>query len=474
MSAPRVVLQARTTSTRLPAKALLPIAGMPSAVLAAKRAACDGLDLVFATSVDATDDALAAAAAVARLKVFRGSRDDVLGRYAAAVADLADEDLVIRVTGDDPVPDGDFLRALVAARAKRGVEMLFSLSPADGLPHGVAAQAFSVGALRRADRSARLDFEREHVGPWLVRNLTSAVFDDFAALDAGHLRCTLDTPDDYFDLRRLFEGIADPVGAPWRTLVERLWAQSPWQGMPFRFLRGKPGGDPGVERLGVLLPDLTGLDAADAGGAVAAIRHAIRCGATHIVTAPGTGAAALGRALAQGWSGRANAILRLPPPPPDLPRARLGDWLDIVLLGACRDLALPRIHTAVIAPPAGARGAALIEHLMRRSGDGWLRHVGVAPDTPAAARRWIKQDGVDHIELACGPGDFAARGLASALAARPDTMLVARPRPGTPDQALVAACLGQPWAQGVAVGLSGVENWNRVVAAARAARLREG
>ncbi len=243
MTALRVVLQARTTSTRLPAKALLPIAGMPSAILAAKRASRgsvhstsrgsvhsttrDGLDLVFATSTDPTDDLLAAAATAAGLKVFRGAKDDVLGRYAAATADMADDGVVIRITGDDPVPDADFLRALVASRARRGVEMLFSMSPADGLPHGVAAQAFGVAALRRADTEAKLDFEREHVGPWMVKHLTSAVFDDYLALDLGHLRCTLDTLDDYFTLQNLFTGIADPIGTPWRDLVDKLDAQNP-------------------------------------------------------------------------------------------------------------------------------------------------------------------------------------------------------------------------------------------------------
>ena len=239
--------------------------------------------------------------------------------------------------------------------------------------------------------------------------------------------------------------------------------------MPFRFLRGKPGGDPGVERLGALLPDLSALGTHVGDEGVAAIRGAIRCGATHIIAAPGSQARLLGAALAQGWSGRASTILRLQPPE-SLPRADQADWLDIALLGACRDLALPRLHTVLLAPPPGARGIAVIEHLARRRGDGWLRHIGIAAETAALARRWIKHDVVTHIELACGPDDFAVRGLASAMAARPELMVVARPRPGAPDDSLLAYCLAQRWAQGAVVDLSGVEAWNRLVDAARAAR----
>jgi spore coat polysaccharide biosynthesis protein SpsF len=444
----RVILQARTTSTRLPAKALLPLAGIPSAILAARRAAKDGLDLVFATSTDRTDDQLAALAAAAGLKVFRGAKDDVLGRYAAAAADMAEDDVVIRVTGDDPVPDGEFLRLLAAARERRGLDMLFSLSPADGLPHGVAAQAFTVGALRRADREATLGFEREHVGPWLVKHLKSGVFDDHGLRDLGHLRCTLDTLDDYFELQDLFAGVADPVGISWRDLVARLEAAGSWRAMPFRYLRGKPGADPGVERLGALVPEI-GDTQPDT------IRQAIRCGATHIVAVPREPLRRLGRALAGGWGGRAAPILRLPPPPQGLTGARLGDWLDIALLEAGRDLGGVPLHTVLLPEPARARGAAMIEHLLHGQADGLVRHLGVTVAGTAAARRWLKRSEIACIELMPAAGEAVASSLAVALAQRPEVMLLARPGVAAEAQATV-------------VPLSSAENWAALVEGARA------
>ncbi|MGH3428452.1 MAG: hypothetical protein ACRD3Q_09135, partial [Terriglobales bacterium] len=60
-SSPRVVavLQARTSSGRLPAKVLLPINATPVAVLAALRAGRGGLEVRLATSTDSTDYSLA-------------------------------------------------------------------------------------------------------------------------------------------------------------------------------------------------------------------------------------------------------------------------------------------------------------------------------------------------------------------------------------------------------------------------------
>ncbi len=197
------------------------------------------------------------------------------------------------------------------------------------------------------------------------------------------------------------------------------------------------------------------------GVAPAVIHQVIRGGATHIVTAPGMAARALGTGLANGWSGRAAVILRLAPPA-DLARARLGDWIDLTVLGACRDLGIARLHTVLLPDPAGARGAAMLDHLRDAQSRGVFRHLGIAVVTPAAAHKWLKRSEMTHIELAT---DRPARGLAAALAARPEVMMVARP----PVDGLKDA-LGQAWAQGAVMPLPSLTAWPSLIDAARMAR----
>ena len=50
------IMQARTSSQRLPGKALLPVNDLPMAILAATRALNSFSDLVVATSSDKSDD----------------------------------------------------------------------------------------------------------------------------------------------------------------------------------------------------------------------------------------------------------------------------------------------------------------------------------------------------------------------------------------------------------------------------------
>ena len=64
----RYVLQARLSSSRLPGKALLPIGGHPTVVLAALRAGRAGVPVVVATSTGPDDDRIADAATRAGLK----------------------------------------------------------------------------------------------------------------------------------------------------------------------------------------------------------------------------------------------------------------------------------------------------------------------------------------------------------------------------------------------------------------------
>jgi hypothetical protein len=240
--------------------------------------------------------------------------------------------------------------------------------------------------------------------------------------------------------------------------------------MPFRFLRGQPGAEATVERLGAIVPDADIFDGLDDVAAVATLRQVIRCGATHIVAAPGHGARITGAALAQGWNGRAAAILRLPEAPAQLARQHLADWADIAILDGLRQLGLPRAHSLLFAPPTGARGVALADHLELRQAEGWFRHLGVAVDTPAAARHWLKREIVTLVELDCGPESYTAPGLAPALDVRPEAMMLARPR--GEDVSGLKGALSQGWAQGAVTGIATAESLAGLVEAARAARPR--
>lgn len=221
MSSTRVVIQSRLSSTRLPGKAMLDVAGMPLIELVARRASRGGHDVVLATSNEPYDERIARRVEAAGIRVVRGSLHDVLGRFGAASADLNPDDRVVRLTGDNPLVDGDLVDELLVAMDRSGHR--YGRVDIEQVPEGLGAEAFTVADLRQACARAQTPYDREHVTPWLRRTLGELLFvPEGAPTDLLAHRTTVDTLADYVRVAALFDEVPDPVAAPWRELTARL------------------------------------------------------------------------------------------------------------------------------------------------------------------------------------------------------------------------------------------------------------
>lgn len=219
----RIVLQARTTSTRLPGKALLPLAGIPSALLVAQRAARNGDDLVLATSEDPSDDYLAKIFQQAGIEVVRGPLDDVLRRFVMATDDLEPEELCVRITADNPFPDADFIHAVAEKFEQQGLDYASAEMFSDWtLPYGLSAEIFTVNRLRLTHEEAQFIGDREHVTPLMRKGFRSDLKVPPESGPGSLPRCTMDTIGDYLTLLQFFETVDDPIMTPWQELVEEF------------------------------------------------------------------------------------------------------------------------------------------------------------------------------------------------------------------------------------------------------------
>jgi len=197
-----VLLQARFGSQRLPGKVLEPIAGATLLAHCVRRlqAAVVG-PVVVATTTLAVDDAVAAEARRLNVSVFRGSAEDVLGRFVGAMRGARAE-FVVRATADNPAVDpGSALRlveALRAARADHAVE--------EDLPYGCTVEAMTASALREAAARTMDPFDREHVTPYIRRagsGFKCLTLSAPPGVRRPDLRFTVDTPADLAYMRRV-------------------------------------------------------------------------------------------------------------------------------------------------------------------------------------------------------------------------------------------------------------------------------
>jgi len=221
----RVILQSRLSSSRLPGKALLTIAGYPIVILSAKRLMMKNSQLVIATSIHSSDDPIVREANRHKISVFRGSLNDVLGRYTRCVDDLDDSDLCIRVTADNVLPNYEFLEQLIYKKNKYNFDYLSGSYASGGkLPFGLEAEIFSVKILREANQKASTKYDREHVTPFIIRKYKPSIMidSDKKTKDLSHLRCTIDTYEDYCRVLSLFDNIENPISISWQELLNKL------------------------------------------------------------------------------------------------------------------------------------------------------------------------------------------------------------------------------------------------------------
>jgi spore coat polysaccharide biosynthesis protein SpsF len=205
------IVQARMGSSRLPGKVLMSLGGTSVLgwVLRAARESNVLDDLVVATTVEAVDDEVVAAAERFDVEVVRGPVDDVLSRFDQALGDRP-VDAVARFTADCPLLDPALIAAAVNSwKAAPWLDYVSTAMPRR-LPRGMDVEVVRAEVLRSlAQRSSLPAYHRTHVTSAIYsepegRQLLGLAF----APDASDLRVTLDTADDW----RLIQALVDKLG----------------------------------------------------------------------------------------------------------------------------------------------------------------------------------------------------------------------------------------------------------------------
>ena len=161
------ILQARTSSTRLPGKVLKPILGKPMLERQLDRLArVRQIDkLVVATSEGPDDNALAELCDRIGFKCFRGSLNDVLDRFYQT-AKIYNARNIIRLTGDCPVADPQIIDEIISHYLSGNFDYVSNtIEPT--YPDGLDAEVFRYECLEQAWHKAKLPSQREHVTPFI-------------------------------------------------------------------------------------------------------------------------------------------------------------------------------------------------------------------------------------------------------------------------------------------------------------------
>ena len=223
------IIQARMGSSRLPGKVLLDIAGEAMLARVVKRCqrALSVDQVVVATSDEPADDAVESFCLAQDYLHFRGSLHDVLDRYYQA-ARRFEASIVVRITADcpliDPVVIDQVVDALFGGQPAPQWDFTANRLPPPwkrSYPIGLDVEVCTFAALEKTWKEAKEVHQREHVMPYLYEQegrFRVLVLDHMP--NYGHLRWTVDTPEDLALIRQIYARFDGKDDFSWLEVID--------------------------------------------------------------------------------------------------------------------------------------------------------------------------------------------------------------------------------------------------------------
>jgi len=215
------ILQARMSSSRLPGKVLKQIKDKPILWYEIKRILkSKKIDkLVLATSTESSDDVLEEFAKEIGIECFRGDLKNVLKRYYDCAIQYK-ADTIIRLTGDCPVIDPEVIDNVIKCYEKNKVDYA-SNTINRTFPDGLDVEVFSFETLKKMFENAQKNEEKEHVTKYIFNHLDKfKVCNHENDIDYSYMRWTLDTIDDFYFFKSIYENVED-IYFSWKFLLSK-------------------------------------------------------------------------------------------------------------------------------------------------------------------------------------------------------------------------------------------------------------
>lgn len=207
------VIQARTGSSRLPNKVMLPLAGKPLILRMIERVKASKLagTIVVAITKEKSDDALKNLCDENGIKLFRGHATDLLDRHFQA-AKLYNAEAVVKIPSDCPLIDPKVIDRVIKFYIDNITKFDFvsNLHPAT-YPDGNDIEIMSFSALENAWQNADRLLEREHTTPYLWENPDKFRIGNVSwetGLDYSmNYRFTIDYLEDYDFIKKVYDDL---------------------------------------------------------------------------------------------------------------------------------------------------------------------------------------------------------------------------------------------------------------------------
>ncbi|MDA3904500.1 MAG: glycosyl transferase family 2 [Bacteroidales bacterium] len=234
-----IIIQARVGSTRLPNKMILPFynqMGIFEILLRRLIPIAERIPIIVATTESTKDNIIADIALKNGMKIFRGSEENVLGRFLEASKEYNLEK-IIRICADNPFLDIDDLEHQINDFYKRNVDYWCyckeDLTPSIKTHYGFWSEGVSREALINVFEATHEKKYLEHVTNYIYENsdLFKIYYKSIPKIieNKYYLRLTIDTLKDFNVSKSIYKVlIAENMDISPRNIISLVTSNSLW------------------------------------------------------------------------------------------------------------------------------------------------------------------------------------------------------------------------------------------------------
>jgi len=204
------IIEARMGSTRLPGKVMKPILGKPVLEFLIERLKNVKLldEIIVATTTNKEDKAIEDLTKKLKVKCFRGSEKDCLGRVLKAAKSIK-ADLIVETLGDCPLTDPKIIEKCIKTFLSGKYDYLNN-ALIHTFPNGLDVQVYPTKLLEEVDLLTDDPLDREHVTYYIYTHPEKykiKILKATGELNWPKLAITLDTLEDYKLIKIIFENL---------------------------------------------------------------------------------------------------------------------------------------------------------------------------------------------------------------------------------------------------------------------------
>ena len=204
------IIQARMGSTRLPGKVMMNVEDQkPVLYFVIKQLQeCKLIDkIIVATTTNDEDSQIVNYSKNLGIDYFRGSAKDVLDRYYQCAKEYSIS-TIVRIPSDKPLIDPEIVDNVINFFRNNSYDYVTNFLSNPTFPSGTEVEIFSMNALKKAWKNAKLPSEKEHVTPYFTNHK-----DEFKIThvenseNLSHLRWAVDRIEDLKLVRKIVSKI---------------------------------------------------------------------------------------------------------------------------------------------------------------------------------------------------------------------------------------------------------------------------